>query len=153
VSGPGEMMFAFVRYWSRRPWTDGSDAEQGRLVLVTEGVHVLTGRGIPATINAVAQEVGIDQSGASRLVKQATSAGHLTMRPSGSDGRVRLATVTPSGRVMLDRAHAWQEQTFDRLTQGWGEQRRQEFRQAMTDLVERSGAVSPDEIDVVGLRP
>ncbi|MBG0563717.1 MarR family winged helix-turn-helix transcriptional regulator [Actinoplanes aureus] len=132
--GPGQVLFAFVRHWSRR----SSEAEQGRLVLVTEAVHSLTRRGIEATVNAVAHEIGIDQSGASRLIKSAAEAGYLTMRASASDGRRRWATVTPAGHTMLSQAHEWQERVFDRLTETWSPRRRSDFQQAMTELIDRS---------------
>jgi DNA-binding MarR family transcriptional regulator len=135
-------LFAFVRHWSRRsPTSDQKVAEQGRLVLVTEAVHVLTQRGTAATVNAVAHEIGIDQSGASRLVKSATEAGYLTMRASETDGRRRQAMVTSSGRRMLTQAREWQEQVFDRLTEGWSRQQRHDFQRAMTDLVDQSYAL------------
>ena len=141
-SGPGQVLFAFVRHWSRRSWAgDSKIAEQGRLVLVTEAVHVLHQRGIGATVNAVAQEIGIDQSGASRLLKAATQAGFLDLRPSATDGRQRQATVTSLGRTMLGQAHDWQEQVFDQLTKGWDERQRGDFQQAMTDLIDRSYAL------------
>jgi DNA-binding MarR family transcriptional regulator len=141
MTGPGQALFAFVRHWSRR---SAAEAEQGRLVLVTEAVHALAERGIAPTVNAVAHEIGIDQSGASRLVTSAASAGYLTMRTSDTDGRRREATVTAAGQAMLAHAREWQEQVFDRLTEGWSEQRRRDFQQAMTDLVERSYAVGSD---------
>ncbi|GAA2096288.1 MarR family winged helix-turn-helix transcriptional regulator [Streptomyces albiaxialis] len=144
--GPGEALFAFVRHWSRKSsGGDPSVAEQGRLVLVTEAVHALERRGAAATVNGVADEIGIDQSGASRLVKGATEAGYLTLRPSETDGRRRHATVTPSGHALLEHAHAWQERVFDRLTEGWSERRRRDFREAMTELMDRSyGLEGPD---------
>jgi DNA-binding MarR family transcriptional regulator len=141
-SGPGQVLFTFVRHWSRR--SSGSDhagAEQGRLVLVTEVVHSLTQRGVAATVNAVANGIGMDQSGASRLVRSATEAGYLIMKASAADGRRRHATVTPAGHTMLEQAHGWQEQVFNRLTEGWSEQRRRGFQQAMTDLIDRSYAL------------
>jgi DNA-binding MarR family transcriptional regulator len=118
-------------------------AEQGRLVLVVEAVHALTQRGVVATVNAVAHEIGIDQSGASRLVKSATEAGYLTMQAPNRDGRQRWATLTASGHTMLDQAHDWQEQAFDQLTEGWSEQQRRNFQQAMTELIDRSHALDP----------
>ncbi|MEU0070673.1 MarR family winged helix-turn-helix transcriptional regulator [Streptomyces sp. NPDC006332] len=137
--GPGQVLFAFVRHWSRRSLeSDHIPAEQGRLVLVTEAVCSLTQRGMSATVNAVADEIGIDQSGASRLVKSATEAGYLTMQPSETDGRRRQVTVTPSGHLKLQQAHEWQERVFDRLTEGWGDQQRRDFQQAMTHLIDRS---------------
>ncbi|SEU24641.1 MarR family winged helix-turn-helix transcriptional regulator [Nonomuraea wenchangensis] len=142
--GPGQVLFAFVRYWSRRPQVgDPELAERGRLVLVAEAVHALTGHGVPATVNAVAHEIGIDQSGASRLVRSAREAGYLTMGVPDADGRRRRAALTPAGLALLDHAHDWQEQVFDRLTEGWSERRRRDFRQAMTELMERSCALDP----------
>lgn len=138
-AGPGQVLFAFVRHWSRRSPAAGHPASgPGRLVLVTEAVHALDRRGAAATVNAVAHELGMDQSGASRLVKSACEAGYLALRATEEDGRRRLATVTPAGHAMLERAHEWQEQTFRRLTEGWSERRRRDFQRAMTDLMDRS---------------
>lgn len=140
--GPGQVLFAFVRHWSRRSTAaEPRTAAQGRLVLVTEAVQSLTRQGTAATVNAVAHEIGIDQSGASRLVRSAVDAGHLATRTSAADGRRREVTVTSSGLTMLDHAHAWQEQVFDRLTDGWSEQQRLDLRRAMISLMERSHAL------------
>ncbi|WP_378790244.1 MarR family winged helix-turn-helix transcriptional regulator [Nonomuraea fastidiosa] len=135
--GPGQVLFAFVRHWSRRPALTGGGkvSEHGRLVLVTEAVHALARRGAEATVNAVAHEIGIDQSGASRLVKSAVAAGYLTLRASEADGRRREAALTPLGHTLLDQAHEWQEQVFERLTEGWSEQRRRDFQRAMEELI------------------
>jgi DNA-binding MarR family transcriptional regulator len=139
---PGQVLFGFVRHWSRRSAADApGSAEQGRLVLVTEAVHSLGERGVSATVNAVAHEIGIDQSGASRLLKTAIGAGCLVMAASPADGRRREASLTPAGRSMLEGAHRWQEEIFARLTAGWSEQRRRDFEQAMTDLMDRSHAM------------
>jgi MarR family transcriptional regulator, organic hydroperoxide resistance regulator len=135
-------LFAFVRHWSRRvSAADHKVGEQGRLVLVTEAVHCLSQRGTAATVNAIAHEIGIDQSGASRLIRSATDAGYLKMQASATDGRRRQLTVTSSGQALLEQAHDWQEQVFDRLTEGWSEQRRLDFQQAMTSLIDRSYAL------------
>jgi DNA-binding MarR family transcriptional regulator len=142
-AGPGQVLFEFVRHWSRR-WA-GSDgagaAEQGRLVLVTEAVHSLSRRG-GATVNAVADEIGIDQSGASRLVNSAVAAGYLRIRASRTDGRRREVSVTAAGISMLDDAHQWQEKVFADLTVQWTDQQRSDFRQAMLSLLRRSHALA-----------
>lgn len=98
-------------------------------------------RGTPATVNAIADEIGIDQSGASRLIKNATSASYLAMAVAPADGRRREASLTPAGRSMLDQAHRWQEDVFSQLTTGWSEKKRRDFQQAMTDLMDRSYAM------------
>ena len=136
--GPGQVLFHFVRHWSRRSVAADTGGEQGRLVLVCEAVHALSRRASPATVNAIAQEVGIDQSGASRLIKSATAAGYLVMAASATDGRRREASLTSAGRSMLDQAHRWQEEVFADLTRGWSDKKRRDFQQAMTDLMDRS---------------
>jgi len=136
--GPGQVLFHFVRHWSRRSAAADTGGEQGRLVLVCEAVHALRLRASPATVNAIAQEVGIDQSGASRLIKSATAAGYLVMAASAIDGRRREASLTSAGRSMLDQAHRWQEEVFVELTTGWSDKKRRDFQQAMTDLMDRS---------------
>ncbi|QHY96683.1 MarR family protein [Streptomyces sp. S4.7] len=110
-------------------------------MLVCEAVHALNLRATPATVNAIAQEVGIDQSGASRLIKSATAAGYLVMAASATDGRRREASLTSAGQMMLDQAHRWQEDVFAELTENWSDQKRRDFQQAMTDLIERSYAM------------
>ncbi|MEV4730219.1 MarR family winged helix-turn-helix transcriptional regulator [Saccharopolyspora sp. NPDC049426] len=139
--GPGQALFHFVRHWARRPVAADAGGEQGRLVLVCEAVHALSQRGASVTVNAIAHEIGIDQSGASRLIKSATAAGYLAMAASPADGRRREASLTPAGRSMLEQAHRWQEEIFVQLTTGWSDKKRHDFQQAMTDLMERSYAM------------
>lgn len=139
--GPGQVLFHFVRHWARRPVSADAGGEQGRHVLVCEAVYALSQRGAPATVNAIAHEIGIDQSGASRLIKSATSGGYLAMAASPVDGRRREASLTPAGRFMLDQAHRWQEDIFAQLTTGWSDKKRRDFQRAMTDLMDRSYAM------------
>jgi DNA-binding MarR family transcriptional regulator len=109
-----------VRYWSRR-WTGAGhavDAERGRDVMVTEAVATLQGDS-GATVNQIADELGIDQSGASRFISQAVERGYLRKVASPSDARQRLLLVTAEGAKMLDSAHQWQESIFAELTAGW----------------------------------
>ncbi|MDO3396864.1 MarR family winged helix-turn-helix transcriptional regulator [Nocardioides sp. SOB44] len=110
-------------------------------MLVCEAAHAISLRATPATVNAIAHEIGIDQSGASRLIKSATAAGYLVMAASTADGRRREASLTSAGRLMLDQAHRWQEEVLVELTRGWSDKERRDFQQAMTDLVERSYAM------------
>jgi DNA-binding MarR family transcriptional regulator len=136
--GPGQVLFHFVRHWARRPSATDTGGEQGRHVLVCEAVHALGQRGAPATVDAVAHEIGIDQSGASRMIKSATAAGYLVTAASPVDGRRRETSLTPDGRSMLAEAHRWQEEIFGQLSAGWSDKRRRDFQQSMTDLMDRS---------------
>lgn len=140
--GTGQLLFGFVRHWSRRVAAgDPTVAEQGRLVLVTEAVNSLATRDEPTTISAVTLELGIDQSGASRIVKNAVEAGYLAMWKGTVDGRRREVSMTAAGVEVLQQAHAWQEQIFADLTAGWSQSRRDDFRSAVAVLITRSHAI------------
>ncbi|WP_202865400.1 MarR family winged helix-turn-helix transcriptional regulator [Ornithinimicrobium sufpigmenti] len=106
---------------------------------VAEAVHALAEDGrSEVTVNDVAAELGIDQSGASRMLTDAASRGYLDIAPSLVDGRRRATALTPVGRELLERAHAWQEQVFARLTQDWTERERAEFHRGMLRLIAAS---------------
>ncbi len=138
-TGTGQLLFGFVRHWSRRAAAgDASLAHQGRLVMVTEAVDSLAERDQPATVNAVAHELALDQSGASRLVKAAADAGYVAIERGSADGRRREVSVTTEGRDALRQAHMWQEEVFAELTAGWSRRRRDDFHRAMADLIARS---------------
>lgn len=120
--GPGQTLFQVVRFWSRR-WTGAGhalDLEHARDVMVTEAVAALS-QGEGATVNAVAHELGIDQSGASRFIGQAVQHGFLQKMAAPADARQRMLKVTPAGEELLRAAHQWQEKVFAELTAGWAE--------------------------------
>jgi MarR family transcriptional regulator, organic hydroperoxide resistance regulator len=130
---PGRMLFQFVRFWARR-WTgagSGVEAETGRDVMVTEAVSA---RADGATINEVARELGIDQSGASRMVGQAVERGYLA-KSAATDARRRVVRVTAAGRELVAHAHAWQEATFAELTADWTADEVAQFTELMRRLV------------------
>lgn len=117
---PGRTLFRVVRYWSRR-WTGAGqaiDPDRGRDVMVTEAVAARQGDD-GATVNQVANELGIDQSGASRFLSQAAGRGYLRRVASPADGRQRRLRVTEDGARMLESAHRWQESVFAELTADW----------------------------------
>jgi DNA-binding MarR family transcriptional regulator len=121
--GPGQALFRVVRFWSRR-WTGAGhtvELEHARDVMVAEAVASLSQRD-GATVNAVANELGIDQSGASRFIAQAVRRGYLRKAAARQDARRRVLKVTPAGEDLLRAAHAWQEAVFADLTAGWPEE-------------------------------
>lgn len=135
--GPGQVLFHFVRYWSRR-WPEGDQhAARGREVLVAEAVHALRDQG-DVTVNDVAAELGIDQSNASRLIAHAVGRGILSVEPASYDARRRVVRLTRQGTALLAAAHRWQERVFDTLTADWSEAERAAFHRAMIRLLEAS---------------
>ncbi|EKU45625.1 MarR family transcriptional regulator [Brevibacterium sp. LS14] len=135
-------LFAFVRRFSRMPIT-GEDAvaENGRLVLVAEAVDALARQDIEPTVNAVAAEIGIDQSGASRLITAAADAGLVATAASAHDARRRTVHLTPTGQRLLVDARQWQGEVADRLTAGWSRKRREEFFAALSEVVATADAL------------
>ncbi|MEV0591354.1 MarR family winged helix-turn-helix transcriptional regulator [Nonomuraea cavernae] len=140
----GQALFQFVRHWSRRWNTDGRLAERGRDVQVAEAVYAL--RAQPqVTVNDLASELAIDQSGASRMVAHAAEQGYLVTHPAPADARRRAVSLTDAGFALLEAAHSWQESIFVTLTSGWTDAERAEFHRAMLRLVGRSSALAAED--------
>lgn len=136
VAGPGELLFRFVRHWARRANQISSPvfADRARDVMITEAVLAASKREDP-TVADVAAELGVDQSGASRMIQDATKRMLLETRQSRADGRRRTVHITPTGHSMLTDAHRWQEETFETLTADWTETERREFARGLSRLL------------------
>jgi MarR family transcriptional regulator, organic hydroperoxide resistance regulator len=102
----------------------------------SRGIDVLVARADAggATINDIAAELGIDQSGASRMVAHAVAQGFLA-KDVAVDARQRIVSVTEAGRTLVSQAHTWQETTFARLTADWSPADIARFTALMTRLV------------------
>jgi DNA-binding MarR family transcriptional regulator len=135
----GPLFFDVVRFWSKRstPTGDNPIARQGRLVLVVEAVRALTPIG-QVTVNSLAQEIGIDQSGASRLVQDAVKEGYLHVAASSNDGRQRQISLTATGLAMLGHAREWQSSMVLSLTSDWSVSERERFAHALQRLLTTS---------------
>jgi len=122
----GPSLFRLVRFWSRR-WALLPDDEARRVqhIQVAEAVHG-AGDG-SATVGAVAHQLGLDQSGASRLVRDATTAGYVVRGESDHDRRRASLHLTTTGRRLLEDSHRWQRQAFEELTADWAAADRDRF--------------------------
>jgi DNA-binding MarR family transcriptional regulator len=123
-TGGGPALFRLVRFWSRRWATDvaqdaGKDAEQVGHILILEAIDAAGDGGGTAQIAAVAGELGLDRSNASRMLAAAVSAGLVSKTVSAQDARRTEVAITPAGRKVLRAARAWQEQTFAELVADW----------------------------------
>lgn len=124
LGGAGPALFRFVRFWSRR-WptraveqTPGED-RRVQHVVVLEAIDTAA-RGTPdVSVTDVAYQLGIDRSGASRLVTDAIEHGYLDRSASTADGRRAALTVTVAGQDLLTAAHAWQDEAYAKLTADW----------------------------------
>ncbi len=123
----GPALFRLVRFFARRWITQASMASEANVqhILVLEAVNA--SRDGEPTINAVAHQLGLDHSGASRMVKQTVAAGYLIRAESEQDRRRTVIRITTAGHDLLDAAHQWQRQKFDELTQTWPDHDRRQF--------------------------
>lgn len=111
------------------------DTAHVRMVTAVAAVQAVKDRGT-ATINDIAQELRIDQSGASRLMSQAIAAGYVQRDRAESDGRARECGLTTAGEDLLAEARAWQEDAFARLTSDWSADERDRFTVQAQQLLE-----------------
>jgi DNA-binding MarR family transcriptional regulator len=126
----GPALFRLVRFWSRRWINRASQYVAGELrhvhhILVVEAVG--TAEAGDATVASVAHQLGLDHSGASRMVRDATAAGYLTRATSSHDRRRAALELTERGRDLLDGSHRWQRAAFDQLTADWDERDRRQL--------------------------
>jgi DNA-binding MarR family transcriptional regulator len=126
TAGAGPALFRLVRFWSRRWATRSSTAEgltgddqQIQDIMVLEAVEAAAERTTEVSVADVAHQLGIDRSGASRLVTGAAGRGYLHRDTSGQDARRAAVAVTPAGADLLASAHAWQQETYHALTRHW----------------------------------
>lgn len=130
----GNTLFRLVRSLTGPQFTFGTDPAHGRMVMAVEAVDAVLQRGA-VTINDLADELGIDQSGASRLVSQAIAAGYLQRHRAQTDGRARECGLTPAGTDLLQAARCWQEEAFTRLTADWSDEERALFESQVQRLI------------------
>ncbi|WP_328388697.1 MarR family winged helix-turn-helix transcriptional regulator [Nocardia sp. NBC_00416] len=131
-SDGGPALFRLVRFWSRRWIQRGADdrspdmrhAQHVQAVEAVAGAAHAPGE---ATITAVAHQLGLDHSGASRMVRDATAAGYLSRHESTLDRRRTALHLTPAGENLLTDAHLWQRRVFDQLTEDWPPADRRRF--------------------------
>lgn len=140
----GPALFRLVRFWSRRWTMRASEELTGQMrhvqhILVAEAVDTASRSSAEATVSAVAHQLGLDHSGASRMVSDAVAAGYLTRVPAERDRRRACLQLTQNGRDLLTGARGWQRRVFDELTSTWDEQDRRQFAAYLRRLADELG--------------
>lgn len=99
-----------------------------------------------ATINVLAERLDIERTAMGKMVGFLERDGFVTMRPSPSDGRVRIVEITEEGRLLHKRAEPlWKraQQEFQKLN---GAANVAALRQGLRDIaVGDLATVSSDE--------
>ena len=139
TSDGGPALFRLVRYWSRR-WATGPPSAEDRQVQHVLAVTAVDAAGAEPTIGAVAHQLGVDQSGASRLVGAATAQGYLTRVAASGDRRRAAVALTDTGRAVLADAQSWQRAAFSELTAAWDPSDQERFAGYLQRLADEAGA-------------
>ena len=79
------------------------------------------------TVGALAEQLAVDPSVASRMVSDCVSGGYLERAASQQDGRRTVLRITPEGVALRDRFRSQQRQAFEHITRDWPEHERLEF--------------------------
>ena len=138
----GPALFQLVRFWSRR-WLrdDHPDAEDHALdILVLEAADAALRHGRTASVAEVAAQLGIDRSGASRLIASAQEQGYLVRETAVADARRAEVRLTRPGRVLLNAARRWQSATFLALMADWDAQDVERFAAYLVRLADTAVA-------------
>jgi DNA-binding MarR family transcriptional regulator len=116
----GPALFQLVRFWSRR-WLrdDHADPDDHALdILVLEATDAAL-HNSRANVADVATQLGIDRSGASRLIASAEDHGYILRRSDEADARRVELSITRKGRALLSAARRWQSAVFLDLVADW----------------------------------
>jgi DNA-binding MarR family transcriptional regulator len=75
----------------------------------------------------VAHLLGLDRSGASRMVAAAEADGYLERRRAESAARLVRIRLTAAGDALIAAAEQWQRAAFGDLTAAWADEDRARF--------------------------
>ncbi|MEU3223872.1 MarR family winged helix-turn-helix transcriptional regulator [Streptomyces sp. NPDC006976] len=125
---------AFSRLRRRTP-SSGKDLSRN---LVLNVVAERTGE---TTVGAIAEELGTDQSVASRMVSDCIQQGHLRREASQQDGRRSVLKLTPEGDALRDRFAAEQRRSFEHITRDWPVDERLQFARLLVRYAEDAAAL------------
>ncbi|MEV5748644.1 MarR family winged helix-turn-helix transcriptional regulator [Actinoallomurus sp. NPDC052308] len=120
---------AFSRLRRRVP-TSRRDASRNLIL------NIVTAGDGEMTVGGVAEELGVDQSVASRMVSDCIAAGHLLRAASQEDGRRTVLKVTPEGAAARDGFAKAQRLAFEEITRDWPMEERLQFARLLLRYVE-----------------
>ena len=92
------------------------------------------------TVGAVAEELKVNPSVASRMVSDCIASGYLLRAASQDDGRRTVLQLTPEGRNVRSQFAQQQRDAFERITADWPESERIQFARLLLKYTEASAA-------------
>lgn len=114
-------------------------------ILTVQAVEAVLEAGQEATVGAVALNLGLEPSTASRMVAEAVQHGLLARGASQTDGRRSLLELTQAGRTLAEDAADYQRSVFESVTDSWAAEERNEFARLFVVFVERLASAPVSE--------
>jgi DNA-binding MarR family transcriptional regulator len=108
-------------------------------VLAVDAVGACGERPDGPTVGDVARLLGLDHSGASRMVAAAAGRGYVERARTGADARRTVLRLTPAGRELIEASHRWQRDRFAELTASWDDEDRARFAAYLQRLATEVG--------------
>ena len=124
---------AFSRLRRHAPGGRKDFSRQLVLNIVAEGAGEIT-------VGAVAEQIKVDPSVASRMVTDCITAGYLRRTASQQDSRRTVLQVTPAGEALRESFAAQQRQAFEEITAHWPDPERVQFARLLHRYADDSAA-------------
>ena len=141
-------LFRLRRIWSRSFRTRRPNGSHPAVhmsnVLVVHAIVRLSADCAEVTVGAVAENLGIDPSTASRFVNDAICAGLVERRASEVDARRVRLLLTDRGRRVLDVVTGYRRDYIDGLVSDWSERDRETLARLLTRLADATSRTPSD---------
>ncbi|WP_326643101.1 MarR family winged helix-turn-helix transcriptional regulator [Streptosporangium sp. NBC_01755] len=148
-------LFRLRRIWSRPLRARKAEESQRPVpmsnVMVVHAVHKLSLDVSEVTVGAVAEQLDVDPSTASRLVNDAIGAGFVEREESVVDARRARLVLSERGRRVLEAVVRHRRTYLDSLMADWDEQDREAFARFLARFAEAAIArpANPANLDRV----
>jgi DNA-binding MarR family transcriptional regulator len=107
-------------------------------------------RGGPLHVSEVAAQLDVDLSVASRHTSALERRGLVVRRPSPSDGRAHVVSLTGAGAETLARARGWLAERLEASLESWSLERLHALADALADLRSDLATFMPQPHDTIG---
>ncbi|MER5319976.1 MarR family winged helix-turn-helix transcriptional regulator [Streptosporangium roseum] len=145
-------LFRLRRIWARplrsRKIADPQRPVQLSNVMVVHAVHKLSLDVPEVTVGAVAEQLDVDPSTASRLVNDAIGAGFVEREASEVDARRARLVLSGRGRRVLEVVVHYRRTYLDGLIADWDEADREAFARLLTRFAEAAMAHPADLVNL-----
>ncbi|GII03789.1 MarR family winged helix-turn-helix transcriptional regulator [Planobispora takensis] len=141
-------LFRLRRIWARplraRKAAEPQRPVQMSNVMVVHAVHKLSLDVPEVTVGAVAEQLDVDPSTASRLVNDAIAAGLVEREESSVDARRARLVLTGAGGRVLEAVVRYRRAYLDGLMAEWDQADREAFARLLTRFAEAAIACPAD---------